>query len=294
MKPSIRRTMLLCTAFAAGIAITSCGTGQKAIGTFEAQLKALEDKGVPDSLLSSVRVYLSQIKAGKQSGLGTLVRASTDSVKRYLGAAEQWYQATVQTTKPRVDSLLKYFAAKKVALSGMQLKEADSLLTIIDSYAKKNWYMQAMVFAELLDTLMPVLIKDEENAKKAGAQILGTTWSMAKKITENGGNAVQKSRVSFKKDGTFEMTEEMNGQTKPTLKEDWLFLSQGTYAMKGDTVLLSVQKEKRVRQIYWHQVENKGKGEWKKTEDKPYDTIIKDGSKDRFFTFDFLKENFKK
>jgi hypothetical protein len=293
MKLFIRCGMFLCTAVAASITLTGCGVSQKTIDTYEAQLKALETKGTPDSILSSVRVYLSQVKGGKQSANGTLARASLDSVKRYLAAAEQWYQMTIQTKKPRVDSLLKYFTAAKTALSGMQIKEADSFLTTIDSYVKKNWYMQAAVFADRLDTLLPSLIKDEEVAKKTGAQIIGT-WSMTKKHTENGANATEKSRVSFTKNGAFEMNEEMNGQTKPTLREDWMFLTQGTYAMKGDTVLLSTQKEKCVRQIYWNLVDKKGKQEWVKNEKKPYDSIIKDGSKDRFLTFDYLKENFKK
>ncbi|MGA2506654.1 MAG: hypothetical protein ABSF80_04165 [Chitinispirillaceae bacterium] len=293
MKLSIRFSVFLCTAVAVSITIPGCGVSQKTIDTYEAQLKALEAKGTPDSILSSVRVYLSQAKGGRQSANGTLAKASIDSVKRYLAAAEQWYQMTVQTKKPRVDSLLKYFTAAKTALSGMQVKEADSFLTIIDSYVKKNWYMQAAVFTDRLDTLMPSLIKDEDVSKKIGPQLIGT-WIMIKKHTENGANATEKSSVSFKKDGVFEMNEAMNGQTKPTLREDWLFLTEGTYSMKGDTVLLATQKEKCVRQIYWNLVDKKGKQEWVKNEKKPYDSIIKDGSKDRFLTFDYLKEKFKK
>ena len=151
--------------------------------------------------------------------------------------------------------------------------------------------MQALLNAEQLDSLMPQLLKDEEAAKKADAQIRGMTWSMVKKLTEDGANAVQKNRIFFKKDGSYEMSEEMKGATKPTLKEDWLFMTWGTYAMKGDTILLSTKRENRVRQIYVHM---DGGKEAKKIEDKPYDSVITNGSKDRYFTFDYLKENFKK
>jgi hypothetical protein len=276
---------------AAGIALTGCGVSQKTIDAYETQLKALETKGVPDSILSSVRVYLAQIKGGKQSGLGTVVRTSTDSVKRYLAAAETWYQSTVQTAKPRVDSLVKYFTATKAGLSGMQLKEADSQLAVVNSYIKQTWYMQAQLHAEQLDSLMLQLLKDEETAKKTDAQVRGTVWNMVKKLTADGASAVQKNRISFKKDGSYEMSEEMKGLTKPTLKEEWLFKTWGTYAMKGDTILLSTKRENRVRQIYVHIDGNK---EMKRIEDKPYDSTITNGSKDRFFTLDYLKENFKK
>ncbi|MBN2189041.1 MAG: hypothetical protein JW699_06275 [Chitinispirillaceae bacterium] len=291
MKHSWFDTALIGVFVAAGIAVTGCGVTQKKIEAYEAQLKTLETKGVPDSILSSVRVYLSQIISGKKSGLGTVVRTSTDSVQHYLAAAEKWYESSVQTAKPRVDSLVKAFTAAKAALSGMQMREADSQLAIIDSLTKKNWYMQAQAQADLLETLMPQLLNDETTAKKVDAQIRGTTWSMSKKITGGGANAVQKNKISFNKDGSYEMSEEMKGQTKPTLKEDWLFQTSGTYALKGDTILLSTTREKRVRQNYVHLA---GGREVKKIQDKPYDSTITNGSKDRFFTFDYLKENFKK
>ena len=291
MKHSLRSSMLISMLVAAGIVVAGCGVSQKTLAAYESQLKTLEAKGVPDSILSSVRVYLEQIKGGQKSGLGTVVKTSSDSVKKYLAAAETWYQAGLKTAKPRVDSLVKSFIAAKAALSGMQLKEADTMLAIINSNIKQNWYTQAQMYADNLDTLMPQLLKDEENAKKADAQIRGSTWTMSKKITGNGADAVQKSTVSFKKDGSYEMSEGMKGRTKPDLKEDWLFLTWGTFAMKGDTILFSTTREKRERQIYQHLNEKK---EWKKIEDKPYDSTITGGSKDRFFTFDFLKENFKK
>ena len=291
MKRSLYSSMCISMLVAAGIMVTGCGVGKKTVAAYETQLKALEAKGVPDSILSSVRVYLAQIKSGKESGLGTVVKTSSDSVKKFLAEADAWYQASLKTAKPRVDSLVKSFIAAKAALSGLQLKDADSMLGVINSYTKQNWYMQAQTYADNLDTLMPLLLKDEVNAKKADAQIRGTVWNMSKKITDNGANAVQKGRVSFVKDGSYEMSEEMKGLTKPGLKEDWLFLSWGTFTMKGDTILFSTKREKRVRQIYQHLTEKK---QWQTIEDKPYDSTFTDGSKDRFFTFEYLKENFKR
>jgi outer membrane murein-binding lipoprotein Lpp len=290
MKFFSRSRMLLCIAFAGSIVVSGC-VSNKTLDAYETRLKTLEAGGAPDSLLSSVRVYLSQARAGKKSGNGTMVKTSIDSVKTYLAAAEGWYQESLADSKKRVDSLQKYFGTQKASLSGMQLKEADSLFALVDSYCKKSLYLQAFDVAGMLDALMPSLVKDEERAKKIAAEILETTWTMNKKHTTDGANAVEKSRVSFKKDGAFEITEEMNGQTKPTLKEDWLFQSQGTYAVKGDTILLSTQKEKCERQIYWNLVDKKG---WVKNEKKPYDSLITDGRKDRYFTFDYIKDDFKK
>jgi hypothetical protein len=289
----LSRNVLLSIACGAGCLVATGCVSQKTIDTYEVKLKALEAKGVPDSILSSVRVYLSQAKSGRQSGNSMITGASIDSVKRYITSAELWYDNSLRTAKPHVDSLLAYFAGKKKGLSGMQLKQADSLLTIIDSYVKSTWYLQAMECADQLDSLLPTLLSDETSAGKAGAKIIGS-WSMTHALKDDGANAMEKKKVTFKKDGTFSMNEEMKGLTKPTLKEDWQFLTQGTYAIKGDTILLSVNHEKRVREIYWNFIEKKGSKTWVKSEKKPSDSAITNGSKDRFFTFSYLQDNFKK
>ena len=126
MKFCFRSTVLVCAVFAGSIFLTGC-VSQKTIETYEAQLKALEAKGVPDSLLSGVRVYISQAIGGKRTGNGTVVRASIDSVKNGLAAAEQWYASSVQMFKPRVDSLVKHFNAKKSALSGARSQTPQAL-----------------------------------------------------------------------------------------------------------------------------------------------------------------------
>ena len=287
------RSVLLSATCVAGCLIATGCVSQKSIDTYDARLKTLEAKGTPDSILSSVRVYLSQAKSAKLAGNSIMTKASVDSVKRYILSAELWYEIKIRSTKPRVDSLLSYFAEKKKALSGLQLKQADSLLTLIDSYVKNNWYLQAKDLVDQLDAQLPSLLSDEKFAGKAGANILGT-WTMNKTHTDDGANAVEKKKVSFLKNSAFAMSEEMKGQTLPTLKEDWLVQTQGTYAIKGDTILFSVAKEKWVRQIYWNYVEKKGIKTWVKSEKKPDEKTISNGSKDQFFTFSFLQENFKR
>lgn len=284
----VRGLLLTCACVAGCVIATGC-VSQKAIDTYQARLKALEEKGVPDSLLSSIRVYISQANEGKKSGIGSVVKSSMDSLKVYVTAAEKWSDALVLAAKPRVDSLQKLFTGQKAKLTGLQLKEADSLLSLIDSYVKKNWYLQARMTAEHLDTVMALLLKDEEASQKVAPQLPGT-WTKIKKHTENGANAMEKRVVTFEKDGTFKMDEQMKGQTSPVLKEDWQFLSQGIYALKADTLLLSVKKEQCIRETY----ENLVNGKWVKHEKKAYDTTITNGSKDQYFTFDYMKDLYTK
>jgi hypothetical protein len=284
---------MLCALCMAGMLLVGCGGGKKAIGEYETKLKALEANGTPDSLLSTIRVYLMQAKGGIQTNNGTLVRTSLDSLKATITAAEKWQAEVTLAAKTHVDGLVSTLTGKKKDLSGLQLKQADSLLNLADTLIKKNWYLQARRFVDELDTLMPVLKKDEAAAKKVAEKLPGT-WSMTKKLTQDAANATEKKKVTFNRQGTFEMEESMNGKTSPRLKEDWLFQTAGSYEIKGDTILLSVKKEKCLKETYWNLTIKKNKQEWVKNVKKPYDTIITNGAKDRFFTFEYLTEEFKK
>jgi hypothetical protein len=293
MNSHVRSTAMLCALCMAGMLLVGCGGGKKAIGEYETKLKALEANGTPDSLLSTIRVYLMQAKGGIQTNNGTLVRTSLDSLKATITAAEKWQAEVTLAAKTHVDGLVSTLTGKKKDLSGLQLKQADSLLNLADTLIKKNWYLQARRFVDELDTLMPVLKKDEAAAKKVAEKLPGT-WSMTKKLTQDAANATEKKKVTFNRQGTFEMEESMNGKTSPRLKEDWLFQTAGSYEIKGDTILLSVKKEKCLKETYWNLTIKKNKQEWVKNVKKPYDTIITNGAKDRFFTFEYLTEEFKK
>jgi uncharacterized protein YcfL len=285
MKIAMRIYGLVC----AVVLLVGCGSDHS-ITALEARLKVLEAKGLPDSILSSARFDLDKVKTGKKLGLVSEVDASLDSLKVHVKAAEKWSDGVMQANMARADSLSKLLATEKAGLTGFQLKEADSLFSPIDSNFKKGWYLQARGAADHLDSLMPSLLKDEENAKQVSGKIIGT-WTMLKHHREDGANAVEKTKVSFLKDGTFAMDEEMKGQTSPQLKEDWQFLTHGNYGLKGDTILLMTKTEKCPRRIYWNLDDN---NKWVKTDQKPYDTVITDGSKDRSIAFNYLKENYKK
>ncbi len=289
MKLNHRIVMAVCAVFAGAVVLSTGGGGDKSIIALEARLKALETKGTPDSVLSTARVDLENAKAGKEQSLPGY-HASLDSLKVHVAAAEKWCNGVMQANKARTDSLFKLLSAQKAGLSGLQLKAADSLFSSLNSYILKGWYLQARGVADHLDSLMPSLLRDEERAKQTGGKILGT-WTMLKQHREEGANALEKTKVSFLKDGSFDMDEEMKGQTGPQLKEDWQFISHGNYGLKGDTILLMTKTEKCLRQIYWNLDDN---NKWVKSEKKPYDTVISDGSKDRLIAFSYLKENYRK
>jgi hypothetical protein len=96
---------------------------------------------------------------------------------------------------------------------------------------------------------------------------------------------------SFGKDGKFQSSEELMGQTTPFMKEDWKFISWGNYDFRGDTIILSINREKCPKQIFTRYWTNEKV--WKKEVKPTYDSTLTE-PKIEFITYKTLKEDFKK
>ncbi|HLV33170.1 MAG TPA: hypothetical protein VKY57_16505 [Chitinispirillaceae bacterium] len=273
--------------------LTGCGTSEKKLEEIEGRISALEEKGVPDSVLSSVKVYVYNVKAAKKGSNAGIIRKYADSMAIGIEQAESWYQKSMEEFKPYVESKKQELGEQKINLTGLQLKTVDSMFTLVDSLVQINWLIQAKNKVDKLDSIMPVLLENEKKASEIRNKLTGK-WTDIHWVKPEDVNykALDKRIYTFKKDGSFEGSESLKGQTTEFLKEDWHFLSWGKYDLKGDTIHLFIDREKCLRQIFiqWHI----NKKTWVKDEKPTYDSTITDGSKDRFITFDYLKENFRK
>jgi hypothetical protein len=162
----------------------------------------------------------------------------------------------------------------------------------VDSMVKMNWLIQAQEKIVEIDSMMPQLLKDESKMVAIRPKLVGT-WSSSR-APQGGYKGVEKRRYTFMKDGSFNSDEEMKGQTAETLKEDWQFLSWGKYDLRGDTILLFVEREKCTRQSFWNYMKKDGKVQWVKNDAPTYDSTITNHGKDKYMTFDYLLEFFKK
>lgn len=280
----------------AGVMFIGCGVTTKKLDDAEKKIETLSQQGVSDSVLSDARVLIVQIKTSKRFGGGTASPQKLyDSVITIIAKAELGNSDVSGKLKPYVDSLRKTIDLRKHKLSGMQLKEADSLTARADSLIKMNRWADAKVACVELDAILTSLEKDETTAKETKAKLTGSwTGVLATKNKEEKSNYVEKKVFNFAPDGKIDIVEERNGQTNEALKEDWKYQSAGTYSLKADTIFIAVIKEKCIKQVYTNQVTKNGKTQWIKNEKKPYDSVITSGKKDRFLTFSYLKENFKK
>lgn len=269
------------------------GLNKKKTQDVENRIKVLESKGVPDSLTAGIKVFLYNYTTAKKLGNSTEASKMTDSVFNTLKSAEKWYQDFLAQNKSELLSSISTLQGQKKDLSGLQLKMADSILTIIDSLVKSDLLIKAKEQISYTKTLMPTLIKDQETATKLKPALVGS-WKDAHVVKAEEGNFkyVETTLYSFKANGTFEGSEDRKGQSSPYFKEDWQFISWGTYDLKGDTVYLFVNREKCPRQIYTQL--NIKDNKWKVDKKPTYDSTITDHGKDRSIPFTYLKQNYKK
>jgi hypothetical protein len=278
------------------IAVTATSCGKKGPNS-EDRIKTLESKGVPDSVLSNVKLYFYNVCNLAKQGQGVKVGAYNDSLKTGLAAAEAWYAKTMQENKVYIESVKKTIADRKASLAGIALKDCDSLLKVADSFVTINWLIQARLIFEKIDTIMPILIENQKKAAEIRPKLFGT-WKNVHILRppedEAGAHykAVETSIYSFAKDGAFSGIEEKLGQSGPYFKEDWKFLSWGTYDLMGDSIYLFITREKCAKQIYTQF--NLITKIWERKVQPTYDSTITNHKKDKFITFDDLQRTFKK
>lgn len=293
----MRNVFLFISCLFALTIIVGCGVSQKALDDAEQRIKKLSDKGVPDSLLSQSRVLLYQARDAKERGNFGIAEKAADSMFIHIAKAEEQYKKSMERLKPFVESQRQTIRSESAQLTGLQKKASDSLAGIIDSFISKGWLLQAEDHIKKYSQYLPQLKFDEERAKELRPRVTGT-WectNITKHSQDKTVHAVEKKIFSFKKDGTGSFIERKKGKSSPGFKEDWEFVSTGSYDLKGDTIHLLVDRFKRVRQDIWELKENsKGKKEWIKNSAEPYDSLITDESQNRYILFEDLKKDFVK
>ncbi len=274
----------------AGFAL-NCG---KKGPTFEQRIKALEDNGAPDSILSNVKIYLSNVRTLSKTGQAGKYK---DSLKTSIAAAEAWYEKAMTESKAYIESVRTTIIERKAQLSGLPLKDCEKLLLTADSLVKIHWLIAARTEFEKIDAAMPFLLENQKKANALKPTIVGT-WKGVHVVRptddEEGAKykALETRIYTFGKDGAFSGIEEEHGQTTPFMKEDWKFLSWGTYDLSGDSIYLFISREKCAQQIFTQL--NIKTNKWERKVEPLYDSTITNNKKDKFIVYGDLKSEFKK
>lgn len=289
------RRVLQLIGLTAIIGITGCSVSQKTLDDCEARINQLKQMGVPDSSLSKPRVFVYQAKDAILRGNTGLANKSYDSLKTFIAQAEALYNESLTKIQPEVETIKAKIMSAKANLSGLQAKKIDSLMTPVDSFLNMKWILNAHTLIQDIQARIPSLEADQVKSDNLKKTIPGE-W-VCESITKSNEfkeiHAVEKKIFSLSRDGKAKLVENKRGQSGQYLKEDYEFISWGTYDLLGDTLCLFIDRFAAVRQNFEKlYVENKKKV-WKKEPQPTYDSAITDGSQNRFITLADLKEDFK-
>jgi hypothetical protein len=275
--------------------ITGCSVSEKTLDQCEARVNELRQMGVPDSALSGAKVLVFQAKDALKRGEAGYATNSYDSLKQQLSMAEALYKESIDKLLPEIEAAKARIVSAKGALSGLQAKKIDSLMVPIDSFLNIKWIFNAHILIKDVESRLPQLQADQEKADKLRKVIAGD-W-VCENITKDKENkaihAVEKKIFSLAPDGKAKLTENKKGQSGLYLKEDYEFISWGTYDLLGDTLCLFINRFASIRQNFERIYVENGKKIWKKEPQPTYDSAITDGSQDRFITYADLTEDFK-
>jgi len=152
----------------------------------------------------------------------------------------------------------------------------------------------AMMAQDMASSAM--LAEDREAAARFSNLVPGE-WVLedtAKDEEDANVNAVNRKVFTFYRDGRVKLEESKIGQSTSFFKEDWLFMSYGTYGYRGDTINLYINRFHAVRQIFSKAKRDSGKIIWIDEPGPTFDSTITDGSQDRSITYEDLTTDFKR
>lgn len=275
--------------------VNGCSVSQRTLDDAQRRIDALKAKGVPDSSLSTALVYLYQAKDCNQRGNKGLARLSADSMRILIAQSEALYSENLIKLRPTIDSLIFILNKAKSELTGLQVKKLDSAMKVIESFSQKNWIYQVEATAKsTVADMLPQLKFNEARARELHGRVPGEWVCINKtKNTENKAiNAVEKKVFTFNRDGSVKLVETIKGQASPVLKEDVQFDSYGTYDLLGDTIMMFIKRFVAVKQNFEDHVDKNGKKVWVPKKEPTYDSVITDGSQDRWIPFTEMQADF--
>jgi hypothetical protein len=280
-------------------ALPGCSVSQKKIDQAQKRVDVLKIKGVPDSALSRARVMIYQARESKKTGDTHIANVSADSMMIYIARAEALYNEQSTRVKPIIDEIKGRIETGKAQFTGLMLKEMNSKIEAIDTNLTKGFMFQAENAAHAADSALTRIKFNQERADEIRKTVPGV-WecvNKSKSVEFKEVNAVEKKTFDFHKDGSAVLDENKKGTSNHFLKEDWQYISHGTWDINGDTIWIFVNRFQAARQNFnkGHLADPKNmksKVIWETDNHPSYDSTITDGSQNRYVIYSDLKDDF--
>lgn len=240
---------------AAALFLTGCKSFEERTIDVRERLSALENKGLPDSVVSPARLAYVSAQDNKARNRGSEANSDLKRAEAAVVHAEEFLVNTINTKKPEVIGRFNIIVKNTEAdLRGLHKKDADSVLSQIDSLLKIDFIFKAEKGINQFEKDFPKMKRAQFVADSLRPKINGSTWTFmetTKNTEDKNVNATEKKVFKFNRDGTSYFVEEKHGQSAPNLKEDWKFETWGNWDIKGDTVHVIANKFTQHKQTFW-------------------------------------------
>ncbi|MDR0306656.1 MAG: hypothetical protein LBI42_07440 [Chitinispirillales bacterium] len=272
-------------------ALLSLGCGSKvSIEEGKAKIEELAARGVPDREMSTLKMYIVHMEGAKRIGNSSTFKIYQDSLTTALGEFEGKMNVLLESAGPFIDSVKKVNDEKTATLKGLHLKEAEKGAKIVDSIMNTNQKLMARARIESFSLDLDTLIQQQKTADSLRNQFVGI-WVMEQESADRRFKLVERTEIHMRPDGSLYIMEGKKGDTSEDSREDWVFQSTGTWDLMGDVAHHYITNEKRVKQDFSFR---DASGKWTKKSEKPYDSTITNGSKDRYAAWESLNKDYKR
>jgi hypothetical protein len=289
---SVVKTVLVfagCMAFCAG-----CGKNlDTVLVEIGQQVDSLKAAGAPDTLLTEIKVLHYKAKNNVQRGNGREAQKQVAQMQEFIGKIKSQFAVTATSSKKSIDSLAAQFRTEAAAMTGDRVKVINRVLHEADSLLKANLMLKANSLLKEFAVSVPQLQENEKQAQLIAPKVIGAWRRLTEEKDKKIGSDYKKTEeYEIARDNKFVITETMKGNQDETVYYDYQFISYGDYSLNGDTINMWVKRMKGYNKNKI--LVNEKTDEWKSVGQPGFDSLVTDGSQDRFATYGELKQHFKK
>jgi hypothetical protein len=241
-------------ALSAMLLLTACASFEDRAANVQQRLSVLEQKGLPDSVISPIRLSFATAQGAKQRNRGSEANKSMRAALEATKHAEVFLEKALTEKKPEVVARHSALSEKSANdLRGLHKRDADSLLERAKGFLDDDLVFRADNIISQLERDYPRMLRDQAIADSIRPRVQGT-WvftDTAKHTEDRSVNAVERKTFTLNRNGTARFVAEKRGQSAPALREEWRNETSGTWDLRGNVVHLIAERFVQHRQTVW-------------------------------------------
>jgi len=246
----------------AALFLAGCQSYEDLSSNVEERFEVLLQKGLPDSLITPIRMPLTTARLDKQRKRSSDAQRNMKVALEAVVRAEKYLEKSLSEIKPQVVAARNSLAARAGnELRGLHKADADSIIAVVDSFLNINFVFRAQNVVQQFERNFAGMVTAQATADNIRPRVAGT-WvylDTAKHAFDRNVNAVDRRVFVLNRDGTGRFTSEKRGQSAPNLREEWRFETVGTWDLRGNNIHLHATRWSGSDQRFWQLNENTGR-----------------------------------